>query len=68
MKPVKDRAREYAVQAVCRAAFHNRKGHGGGPHTRRVLTREQLQGELHKAISRYEDGLRHFGRLAQKLP
>ena len=54
------RAREYAVQAVCRAAFHKRRGHGGGPCTRRNLTREQLQRELHKAISRYEDGLRYF--------
>jgi hypothetical protein len=60
MRPDSDRAREYAVQAVCRAAFHKRKGHGGGPCTRRNLTRKQLQSELHKAISRYEDGLRYF--------
>ena len=58
-----DRARSYAVKAVTRAAFFNRRGHGGGPHTRRVLTREQLTSELHKAISRYEDGLRHFQRV-----
>ena len=63
----KDKARRFAVEAVCRAAFHNRKGHGGAVGiTRRVLTPEQLQSELHHAISRYSDALRYFESLERR--
>lgn len=59
----KEIARDDAVNAICRAAFHNRRGHGGRPCTRRVLTPEQLQRLLYAAISRYEDRLRRFAQL-----
>ncbi|MBW2560016.1 MAG: hypothetical protein JRE40_04065 [Deltaproteobacteria bacterium] len=62
----KEKARRFAVEAVTRAAFHNRKGHGGGPCTRRVLTPEQLRRELHRAISRFDEAVRYFARLERK--
>lgn len=56
------KAQDFAVDAVSREAFYKRKGHGGGPCTRRVLTPEQLRRLLHGAISNYRQAQRYFER------
>ena len=60
-RTIQERARAFAVSHVSRLAFEGRRGHGGAVNiTKRVLTYEQLQRELHHVISRYEDGVKHF--------
>jgi hypothetical protein len=64
MRTNKDKAADFAAEAVCRGAFHNRKGHGGSVDiTKRVLTREQLRRLLYAAINRSRDAERYFAKL-----
>jgi hypothetical protein len=64
MRSNKDKAADFAAEAVCRAAFHNRKGHGGSVDiTRRVLSREQLKRMLYAAINRSRDAENYFDGL-----
>ena len=59
---IRKKAREAAVLVVRGHAFENRRGHGGGECTKRVLDREQLTRLIHESISRYQDYLKHYGK------
>jgi hypothetical protein len=59
---IQQQARKAAVMDVRRHAFENRRGTGRGPITKCVLTEQQLERQLHAAISRYEDYQKHFAK------